>query len=221
MDLFGNENQEIKALSWKEPFATLMLHEKIETRTWFTHYRGLVLICASKKPYKAKEIIEICEDQTKRIYNLFNSKGINEQPGKAIAIGRLSDCRLMTPEDEDKCFVKYRPGLYCHIYEDVKPIKAFDWKGAQGWHKVPKEIRKEIFEKRLKKPSLNEQILSYLKAGNSISSKKAYLKFGCLSLAARINNIRKDGYLQHNEIIEIVPTTENGKTFSLYSYLKF
>jgi hypothetical protein len=44
-------NQEIRALTWKEPYASLMLHGKIETRTWYTKYRGLVLICAGLKHY--------------------------------------------------------------------------------------------------------------------------------------------------------------------------
>ena len=51
-----DEIEPIKALSWKQPYASLMLKGKIETRSWPTNYRGLVLICASKAPYSIKEI---------------------------------------------------------------------------------------------------------------------------------------------------------------------
>lgn len=64
--------------------------------------------------------------------------------GYAIAVGRLIDCRKMKPEDEDKTFVKYRPDLYCHIYQDVRPIKPIAWKGSQGWRTVEQEIINKI-----------------------------------------------------------------------------
>jgi hypothetical protein len=71
----------------------------------------------------------------------------NENPnyeGKAIAIGRLTDCRPMKLEDEDKCFVQYCPDLFCHIYENVQAIKPFPWKGSQGWKEVSIEIKNQI-----------------------------------------------------------------------------
>jgi hypothetical protein len=45
-------DQKLMALSWKQPYAELMLHGKIETRTWQTKYRGWVMVCASKQPYE-------------------------------------------------------------------------------------------------------------------------------------------------------------------------
>lgn len=134
-------NEIIKALSWKEPFASLMLppFNKIETRTWPTKYRGLVLICASQKPYPANTVARITgTEQWKRIIGLISEKKLYSEDyvpasGNAIAIGRLVDCRPMQKEDEDICFVQYFPDLWCHIYEDVKPIKPFPWKGTQGW----------------------------------------------------------------------------------------
>lgn len=143
VDLFGNK--EIRVLSWKEPFATLMLHGKIETRTWFTSYRGLVLICASKVTYTEAEIIRISgEVQTQRIFTTMNSKGIKEQCGYAIAVGELVDCRMMREVDEDKCFVVWNPDLYCHIYENVRAIKPLPWKGSLGWRKLDQGIINQI-----------------------------------------------------------------------------
>jgi predicted transcriptional regulator len=42
----------MKAISIKEPYATLILQGKktIETRTWTTKYRGDILLCASANP---------------------------------------------------------------------------------------------------------------------------------------------------------------------------
>jgi len=122
----------VKALSWKEPFASLMLHGKIEPRTWKTNYRGLVLICTSQKPYSYREVERIAgKIQNERILEI--SASINFIYGYAIATGRLIDCRPMQPEDENKCFVKYNPELYCHVYENVKAIRPFAWKGKRGW----------------------------------------------------------------------------------------
>jgi len=142
-DLFGHEG--MKALSWKEPFATLMLHGKIETRTWNTNYRGLVLICASQKAYTEMDLFGISGVVlTQKILVTLNSKGQKENPSYAIAVGRLIHCRKMKPEDEHKTFVQYRPELHCHFYEDVKPIVPIPWKGAQGWRNVPQDFINKI-----------------------------------------------------------------------------
>lgn len=127
--------EKLLALSWKEPFATLMLHGKIETRSWKTNYRGLVLICASKRGYSTEKIHNICGAQFQRVMSLLIDNKINFRPteGYAIAIGRLTDCRPMIKADEEKTFVAYRPGLWCHIYEDVRAIKPFPFKGGMKW----------------------------------------------------------------------------------------
>jgi hypothetical protein len=126
----------MRALSWKDPYASLMLHGKIETRKWKTNHRGPVLICCSKKPYSLHAIVNISgAEQTQRIRKVLGDEWPSVN-GMAIAIGNLVDCRPMTPEDENACFVKYQPGLWCHIYKEVKPIKPFPFKGKQGWSNV-------------------------------------------------------------------------------------
>jgi len=139
--------QKLKALSWKEPFATLMLHGKIETRTWPASYRGIVLICASKIPYSIEQVAEISgEHQRNRINEILIKNNFNPSAtsGMAIAVARLVDCRAMQPKDEDDCFVSYNPSLFCHIYVDVRPIKPFPWKGKPGWKIVSQEIVQKI-----------------------------------------------------------------------------
>lgn len=166
-NLFGKE---IRALSWKEPFATMMLHGKIETRTWATSYRGLVLICASKKGFTLSQtdilnpnnLRSFCSE--KNMQDLVNTIRGNNLPhqlisafktgqfgtnGNAIAVGNLVDCRKMTAADEDKCFVRWAPNLYCHIYKNVMPITPFEFKGSQGWKKLGNDFLTEHYNLNL------------------------------------------------------------------------
>lgn len=150
-DLFGNEK--MLALSWKQPFAELMLHGKVETRKWKTNYRGLVLICVSKQPYNEEEIINISgEYQYQRIRDIilpYFAQNIRVSYGNAIAVGRLVDCREMTLKDTNACFVQFWDSdlRYCHVYKDIKPIIPFKWKGSQGWKTVEQDIIDKIIYK--------------------------------------------------------------------------
>lgn len=137
-------DQKLLALSWKQPYAELMLHGKIETRTWQTKYRGWVLICASKQPYYTDQLRRISGGkQMIRMGDFISNENPNYE-GKAIAIGRLIDCRQMQKEDEDKCFVEFYPDLFCHVYDNVKAIKPIIWKGSQGWKEVTADIKRTI-----------------------------------------------------------------------------
>lgn len=130
----------IRALSWKNPFADLMLNGKIETRTWNTDYRGLVLICVSKTGYNRTEVFNISGPlQFSRLLETIEYKKWSEKQGFAIAVGELVDCRKMTKEDENLAFVEFYPDLYCHIYKNVRPIKPIPWKGTQGWKTLSQE----------------------------------------------------------------------------------
>ena len=154
--------ENIKALSWKAPYAQLMLRDKIETRTWPTKYRGWVLICCSKMEYSRDQLMEIAGLKLFGRIVFDNGNVLNNKfhLGQAIAIGKLVDCRPMTKADEDACFVKYKEPwtatktlvsgnikktpkqLWCHIYEEVMPIDPFHFTGGQGWKNLTdKEIK--------------------------------------------------------------------------------
>lgn len=137
-------HQKLMALTWKQPFAELMLHGKIETRTRPTKYRGWVLICAGKQAYSTAQVREISG-----AYQMIRMESVLAEynpryEGNAIAIGWLADCRPMELKDEDKCFVQYSPLRWCHVYQNVTLIKPLPWKGKQGWCRVPEEIVKQI-----------------------------------------------------------------------------
>lgn len=139
------QSNEIRALSWKQPFAELMLHGKIETRVWDTKYRGLVLICSSKVGFYTDELRRISGvNQMIRMLDIPIAESALDVFGKAIAIGRLVDSRPMLDTDQDKCFVKYNSNLFCHVYENVIPIVPFDWKGSQGWKKLTLDEKLKI-----------------------------------------------------------------------------
>ncbi len=147
LEMFKNEP--VRVLTWKEPFATLMLAGKIETRTWNTNYRGLVLIHAAQKAYTEMQMIGISgERQTQNALVTLNGMGVRENPGHIIEIGRLVDCRKMEKADEDACFVMFNESLYCHIYEDVQPIIPIPHKGKQGWCTAKPELLEQIKLKR-------------------------------------------------------------------------
>jgi hypothetical protein len=137
-DLLGNPYLiPIQALTWKPPFGALMLHEKIETRSWNTLYRGPVLICVSQKGYTPNELDEMCHpNQLKLMKKIRRDEPYYDLTGVAIAVGTLYDTRVMLPSDEKHTFVKFRTDLFCHLYKDVKRIEPFEFKGAQKWSTV-------------------------------------------------------------------------------------
>jgi hypothetical protein len=132
-----------------------MKHGKQETRKQATKWRGLVLICASQKWYTDDELAGLCgETQLMRVLQIVSPNWRNVvECGKAIAIGRLTDCRreaafARIDEQrhawEDNTFIKYNPSLYLHIYEGVTPIEPFPWKGLQGWKTLTAEEKSKI-----------------------------------------------------------------------------
>ena len=96
----------MKALSIKEPYASLIngLKKTIETRTWNTHYRGWLLLCASKTP---KTILS----------------------GNAFVIAELTHSRPMIPEDEYAARCKIYPKAHSWMLKNVTPITPFPVKG--------------------------------------------------------------------------------------------
>lgn len=99
----------IKAISLKEPWASLILNGKktIETRVWKTNYRGKLLICASKSPK-------------------------TDISGKAVAIVELVECRPMAKRDEKAACCEVYDGAYSWILKDIRPIVQFEVKGRLG-----------------------------------------------------------------------------------------
>lgn len=140
---------EVRALSIKQPYATLMLPPvcKIETRTWYTRYRGWVLICASQQYTPLWTQIDVSgRTQLDRMDSLLPGMepGMRARCGSAIGIGQLVDCRPMTPADEDACYVQWKEGLWCHVFRDVYPITPFGYSGHLGYKPLDDYWKKKI-----------------------------------------------------------------------------
>lgn len=141
-DLFGNE--EIRALSWRQPFGSLMFHGKIETRRWrfFHKYKGLVLICLSAQKYSDSDLTGICSGaQIKMIENVLKNEPTATLNGFAVGVGRLVQTRWMNLEDQEKTFVSFDEELQCHIYQNVRRIKPFPFKNGLGFRRVDEQTR--------------------------------------------------------------------------------
>lgn len=147
-DAFLDDN--FRTLSWNQPYASLMLHEKIETRRKPTNVRGKVLICACKKHYSFEQVqLLSCDNQISDILTIFNSFSFsalqNSLPlGMAIAVGDLITCRPHTLQDMPKSFVNHDARLFSWVFNNVQAIEPFEVKGKQGWGFVTEDILNKI-----------------------------------------------------------------------------
>ena len=102
----------IKAISLRQPWATMIAQgfKTIETRTWYTPYRGDLLICSTQNP---------------------------EYPGVkcgfALCVVYLHNCRPMIPSDADGARCEYREDLklFAWILRDLRKIEPFRVRGHQ------------------------------------------------------------------------------------------
>lgn len=160
--LFGDPIAEpIRTMGFYEPFCSLMLKGKIETR-WVREGKkppfpkGKYLMYATKKEATAKDILAWCglDIQAKIAEVLGSNKEADWKNGLAIGLGQLSELRHMTKEDEEMGFVKFvgtkivkdKKGIdhlyrqWALVYKDIQPIEPFEWLyGKQGVGFVPKD----------------------------------------------------------------------------------
>jgi len=92
----------MNAISIKEPWATKIRDEnkEIETRTWYTCYRGPILLCASQSPW-----------------GLYS--------GRAFMIADIVDCKPMKKADEKLAMVDYDIELYSWFLKNKRKIEPF------------------------------------------------------------------------------------------------
>lgn len=151
---------EVKALTWKQPFASMMQYGKQETRSRRSNYKGLVLICSGLQPYTEAQMADISGGFLyRKIKDTLRNKDDHQPLGHAIAIGRQTGCLNMetymytlknwNPIDakilaEAKTLVKYYGDLFVYTYEDVVKINPFPWSGSQGWTTLNFEQKQKI-----------------------------------------------------------------------------
>lgn len=105
----------MKAISLHQPWASWIARgeKTIETRFWYTKYRGELLIASTKKP-----------------------KWYDFPLGKGLCIVTIVNCREMRVSDERAAMCKWEFGLYAWELENIRPVEPFDVKGSQGFYDV-------------------------------------------------------------------------------------
>lgn len=112
----------MKVLSLRQPWASLIKYniKKIETRSWYTKYRGELYIHASKTKVISKHV--------EHLEHLLN--GIEIEYGCIIAKCKLVDCiymdeaflELIKNNEIEYLCGEYSIGRYAWILEDIEPL---------------------------------------------------------------------------------------------------
>jgi len=143
-------NMEVRVLTWKLPYAELMLPpmNKLETRTYSTKYRGWVLLHVAQKPFTSEDVLSLSSlAGWERIYSVLEENGkypYQDVEGCCIAIGWLKDVRPMKPEDAHQAFVNYEPNRFVWEFNDWHNIRPFEHEGRLGLTKFKTTYQIEI-----------------------------------------------------------------------------
>ena len=103
----------VRAVSVQQPYASKIAAglKTIETRSWYTKYRGELLIVSCRLPPIPPA-------------------------GYALAVCRLADCRRMCPYDVGPACVPWSSWLYAWVLEDVRAIEPFEVIGRLGFFNI-------------------------------------------------------------------------------------
>ena len=117
----------MNALSVKQPWAGLIGsgQKTIETRTWYTTYRGDLLICSSQKRI----------DPNKVGMHYYNGK-MCFYLGSTICLVKVVDCVQMKPEHEKGAMCPVYEDAWAWILEDVRLVKQLPVKGQLSIYEV-------------------------------------------------------------------------------------
>jgi len=162
-------DQKIRTLGLYQPFATLMLHGKIETRlvsSYFCPERNKVIdkkppfplgkyvIYSTQKFYRIWQSVAIMGRFSKHAFDTIKGDPTEHLKGYAIAIGDL--VKIIDPiEPQQSTFVDLQPYEYdIHnyptarrvglVFENMRRIKPFKFKGKQGIGFLSKEDEEKI-----------------------------------------------------------------------------
>jgi len=121
----------VKAISLHQPWASLVAagYKRIETRSWRTRHRGMLLICATKIPVISPERWGALREQYWRL---------PEAPpaGAALAIAELVECRPMVEDDEAAACCDIYQGAVAWVLRDIRQIEPVAVRGRQGIYEV-------------------------------------------------------------------------------------
>lgn len=159
-----NHSSTIRTLAFYQPFASLMLHGKKETR-WVKKGKkppfpkGIYLFYTTKNQCTPKLLQEWSGDEIyKVIIDTISNDPSLELNGYAIGIGELVDVRLMEKSDESKAFVIFKGERKVEKFIKVKNQKKLVIVTQSQWLLTFKNIRRiHPFSFRYKGQSLAKQ----------------------------------------------------------------
>jgi hypothetical protein len=156
--------EKIRTIGLYQPYASLMLHGKIESR-WVKRGKkppfplGKYLIYSTKKAYSMEEFARIAGDTEKEAMRRLQGEPTRFKNGYAIAIGELTevvpfggkytenlafvDTDLTYWQSPDPLTIDGHV-LWALKFENVQRIKPFPFKGKQGVGFVPAELIEKI-----------------------------------------------------------------------------
>jgi hypothetical protein len=119
----------MRAISLWQPWATAIVlgRKTIETRSWFTPYRGPIAIHAAKRPLDVEELLLCSELGMPQTGHAF---------GAVVAIADLISCMRtegLAPSIEDRAWGNFTPGRYGWVLANVRPLTPpVPARGMQG-----------------------------------------------------------------------------------------
>lgn len=144
----------MKALSLWQPWATLVAigAKQVETRSWYTSYRGPLVICASKK--WNWDLYNLCLET--EFYDALKvsvcgngcSRAVPTPLPLGVALARVTlvDCLRtdvfvrrypLLATDQELRFGDYTHGRYAWVFEDIQPfVSPPPLRGAQGLFEI-------------------------------------------------------------------------------------
>jgi hypothetical protein len=137
----------MKALSLWQPWASAIPAglKTIETRGWYTNYRGPLAIHAARK--RDGDVIDFwssIDDGEKAKFSAIGIHQFNDLPfGAIIATCHLIDCRKTETlngevSGDDQEWGNFSPGRFGWILSDIRKIDPVFVRGAQGlWNWNP------------------------------------------------------------------------------------
>lgn len=134
----------MKAISLWEPWATFirLKFKKNETRPWYTHYRGDLLICAAKaglSKHDLNDYMRFFEDCFKKFHLGIPLEISDLHFGQAVAVVELVDCVKtdgFAITALESYMGNYAPDRYAWKFDNIRPIEPFPVKGKQGFFDV-------------------------------------------------------------------------------------
>jgi hypothetical protein len=130
----------MRAISLHRPWANLMAIglKRIETRGFYTSYRGDLAIHAAQKYVHVPELLEFIPRE-------------NELPTGIVCIVELYNCVQITGGETiphpEILFGNYEPGRFMWKTRRLRVFTPIPWKGAQGFFQVPDNILEATYGK--------------------------------------------------------------------------